>query len=91
MHVRCTDGPWKLDSWSRRMGADLGSAEGLLASHLEIERWRVTKSALQTRSVQRGVIIRNRDGLVGQGPRLRGLVLRLTGSQLRNVVLTYPV
>ena len=84
-------GSWKPDTWSRGMGADLGSIEGLLASHPEIERWRVTKSALQTRSAQKGVIIRNSDGLVGQGPRLRGPVLRLTGSQLRNVVLTYPV
>lgn len=61
-----------------------------------MERRQVGKSALQTQvrkcSVQRGVIIRNRDRLVlGQGLRLRGPVLRLTGSQLRNLVLKYPV
>ena len=95
MHVRGTDGLLEAGHMVMGDGSRFGVYRGS-AGITEMERWQVGKSALQTRvrkcSVQRGVIIRNRDGLVlRQGLRFRGPVLRLTGSQLRNLVLKYPV
>jgi len=55
-------GSWEPDTWSWGMGADLGSLEGLLASHPEMERWQVGKSALQTRGRKCFVSTVSREG-----------------------------